>query len=155
MAVRARRTPSLCLEDDLLHMQRYLGRWEAAADQTLPRVLTHFGTVFNQRYSRYAVGLRTTREMRTLAEALLALLQCNVPWAGDLVVHRFTVLETSVVHRGWSVARHHEFIARIGQPDLPERKAGNHHAGTAAAEASKGIAGQVESRRGDPEASFP
>ena len=65
-----------------------------------PRVLTYLETVFNQRYGKDAVGLRTSREMRTIAESIDAL----VLRAGDLLIQRFKALETSVVDGTWSRA---------------------------------------------------
>ena len=60
-------------------------------------MLTHFETIFNQRYSQDSIGLRTSREMRTLAKVLDALLEGNVGLVGDLLIQR-----------------------RVGEPDQPE-----------------------------------
>ena len=57
------------------------------ADQ--PRVLACLETVFNQRYGKDAVGLRTSREMRTIAESIDALMEGAVLRAGDLLIQRF------------------------------------------------------------------
>jgi len=96
-------------------MQRYLGSREgAASSEQSPRVLNYLETVFNQRYSRDAVGLRTAREMRTLAEALDAMITGDSARAGDLLIQRFKALETSVMDGNWTMARHHELIPEEG-----------------------------------------
>ena len=96
-------------------MRRYLGPREGALTEgELPRVLTYLETVFNQRYSRDTVGVRTAREMRTVAEALDAILADDHLRAGDLLIQRFKALETSVVEGNWSMARHHEIIPEEG-----------------------------------------
>ena len=79
-----------------------------------PRVLAYLETVFNQRYGKDAVGLRTSREMRTLAETIDALMEGDALRAGDLLIQRFKALETSVVDGTWSRARHHELIPEEG-----------------------------------------
>ena len=71
-----------------------------------PRVLAYLETVFNQRYGKDAVGLRTSREMRTIAESIDALMEGDVLRAGDLLVQRFKALETSVIDGTWARARH-------------------------------------------------
>ena len=46
--------------------------------------------------------------MRTIAEAVDALVEGNVLRAGDLLIQRFKALETSVIDGTWLRARHHE-----------------------------------------------
>ena len=80
LSVRARQLPGRLLAEALSNMRRFLGsRGEAGVLSEQPRVLTYLETVFNQRYGRDAVGLRTSREMRTLAEAVDAM------FGGDLL----------------------------------------------------------------------
>ena len=72
-----------------------------------------------------AVGLRTSREMRTIAESIDALMEGNVLRAGDLLIQRFKALETSVIDGTWSRARHHELIPEegVGLASAGERQA--------------------------------
>ena len=69
-------------------MRSFLGSGEAEiSDQ--PRVLAYLETVFNQRYSKDAVGLRTSREMRTIAESIDALMEhTEVQGSGDFCYRR-------------------------------------------------------------------
>ena len=74
--IQARRFPGRFLADALSTMQRFLGsRVGAGTTSEEPRVLTYLETVFNQRYTKEYVGIRTAREMRTLAEAIDSLLE--------------------------------------------------------------------------------
>ena len=114
MADRARRSPGQLLAEALTSMQRFLGTREGAMASETPRVLTYLETVFNQRFSRESVGIRTSREMRTIAEALDALIAGNGTRTGDLLIQRFKALEASVVEGSWATARHHELIPEDG-----------------------------------------
>ena len=89
-----------------------------------PRVLAYLETVFNQRYGKDAVGSRTSREMRTIAEAVDALVEGDVLRAGDLI-QRFKALETSVIDGTWWRTRHHELIQEegVGLASAAERQA--------------------------------
>lgn len=59
-------------------------------------------------------GLRNEREMRTLAEALDALVDGRLAAAGDLMMQRFRACEAAVLDGGdqhaWSMAKHLELI---------------------------------------------
>ena len=76
-------------------MRSFLGLWGEANVSDQPRVWAYRETVFNQRYGKDAVGLRTSREMRTIAEAVDALVEGDVLRAGDLLIQRFKALETA------------------------------------------------------------
>ena len=49
--------------------------------------------------------------MRTIADAVDALVEGDVLRAGDLLIQRFKALETSVIDATWLRARHHELIS--------------------------------------------
>ena len=105
----------------------------ASRDQALPRVLTFLETVCNQRFPRDAIGLRTSRRMRALAEVLDALLEGSVGRAGGLLVQWFK--SVGHVSSPWRL----EFCQaprahprRVGEPNQPGRKAGDHQAGASA-----------------------
>ena len=96
---RSRQLPGRLLAEALSSMMSFLGHRGEADVSDQPRVLTYLETVFNQRYGKDAVGLRTSREMRAIAEAVDARVERNVLRAGDLLIHRFKALETSVSHQ--------------------------------------------------------
>ena len=94
---RSRQLSGRLLTEALSSMRSFLGSREEADVSDQPRVLAYLETVFNQRYGKDAVGLRTSREMRTFAEAVDALVEGDVLRAGDLLIQRFKALETSVI----------------------------------------------------------
>ena len=100
LLVRSRRMPGRLLAEALSSMRCFLGSREEAE-------ISYLETVFNQRYGKDAVGLRASREMRTIAESIDALMEGDVLRAGDLLIQRFKALETSVIDGTWSRARHH------------------------------------------------
>ena len=106
-------------------MRSFLGPREEADVSDQPRVVAYLETVFNQRYGKDAVGLRTSRKMRTIAEAVDALVEGDVLRAGDLLIQRFKALETSVIDGTWLRARHHELIPEegVGLASAAERQA--------------------------------
>ena len=114
--IQARRFPGRFLADALSTMQRFLGSRVGAGttSEELPRVLTYLETVFNQRYTKECVGIRTAREMRTLAEAIDSLLEGDSMRTADLLIQRFKAVETSVSDGSWSLARHLELIPEEG-----------------------------------------
>ena len=94
----ARQALGEILNDVLLDIQRFLGLQRTArAAQEIQRLLTYLESVLSPRYSKEAVGLRTSRELRTLAEALDELHEGNATRAGDLLIQRFKTLRTSVI----------------------------------------------------------
>ena len=114
--IQARRFPGRFLADALSTMQRFLGSRVGAGttSEELPRVLTYLETVFNQRYTKECVGIRTAREMRTLAEAIDSLLEGDNMRTADILIQRFKAVETSVSDGSWSLARHLELIPEEG-----------------------------------------
>ena len=108
LLVRSSRMPGRLLAEALSSMRCSGGEAEIS-DQ--PRVLAYLETVFNQRYGKDAVGLRTSRE---IAETIDALMEGDVLRAGDLLIQRFKALETSVIDGSWSLARHHELVPEEG-----------------------------------------
>ena len=125
LLVRSRRLPGRLLAEALSSMRSFLGSREEAEISDQPRVLAYLETVFNQRYGKDAVGLRTSREMRTTADSIDALMEGDVLRAGDLLIQRFKALETSVIDGTWARARHHELIPEegVGLASAEERQA--------------------------------
>ena len=122
--VYARTHPGGLLESSLAEMRKYVSFREGAIDQSgTAKVLNYLQTVFCQRFPSDVVGLRTSREMRTLAEAVDTLLEGNLPRVGDILIQRFEALESSVVDGTWALARHQELIpsADAGLASVAER----------------------------------
>ena len=112
---QARRFPGRILADALNTMERFLWSRVGAGttSEVLPRVLTYLETVFNQRYTKECVGIRTAREMRTLAEAIDSLLEGDSMRTADLLIQWFKVVETPLSDVSWSLARHLELISEV------------------------------------------
>ena len=55
-------------------------------------------------------SLRNVRELRTLAEALDALVKGDLEGLGDLLTQRFKALEMATQEGNWTVAKHYELI---------------------------------------------
>ena len=122
--VYARTHPGGLLESSLAEMRKYVASREGAVDHNgNVKVLNYLQTVFCQRFPGDVVGLRTSREMRTLAEAVDTLLEGNLPRLGDILIQRFKALESSVVDGSWTLARHQELIpsADAGLAPVAER----------------------------------
>jgi len=56
------------------------------------------------------LSLRNSRELRTLAEAMDALLQGDLARCGDLLIQRFKAMESAMADSDWSLAKHLELI---------------------------------------------
>ena len=125
LLVRSRRLPGRLLAEALSSMRSFFWSQGEAEIADQPRVLAYLETVFNQRYGKDAVGLRTSREMRTIAESIDALMEGDVFRAGDLLIQRFKALETSVIDGTWVRALHHELIPEegVGLASAEERQA--------------------------------
>ena len=103
--------PGALMESGLTEISKLLGEREGGATSTpasegaIPaRVLAYLTSVFHGRHPPSEVGLRTSKEMRTLARALDALAAGQLPQVGDLLMQRFKALETSVADKSWAVA---------------------------------------------------
>ena len=87
--------------------------------------MTYLTAVFHGMFPPDKVGPRTTREMRTLAEALDALGSGDLPRTADLLVQRFKSVEESVKRGNWDEAGFLELISRehVGLTSQNERLA--------------------------------
>lgn len=73
------------------------------------RVLSYLHQILLPQYPK--AGLRSQRELVTIATALDALLDGNLGLVGDVMAQRFKAIESSLAAEGnWQVARHHELI---------------------------------------------
>ena len=81
-------------------------------------------TVLFARHSEQSIGVRSSRELRTLALVLDLLQEGNLAGVGDVLVQRWKAVETSIVEGGWTLARHQELIPaqEVGLSSEAERR---------------------------------
>ena len=104
-------------EEGLKEMSRFLGAREGADAKDSSamgnRVVSYLTTIFHAKNSPDKVGIRTSREMRTLAEALDALKAGQLPEVADLLIQRFKSLEVGASSGAWDVAQRLELIPEM------------------------------------------
>jgi hypothetical protein len=112
----ATRHPGRLFEHGITSMGKYLrplDGGEGASDQErmIPTATRYLTTVLSQsRSGSAALGVRSQRELRTLAEASDALASGELGKCGDLLMQRFKAVEEATDAGGWEVARHLELI---------------------------------------------
>ena len=107
----SQRDPGCLLRSALKEMKKYLSaRGEAnKEDLTAGKVVSYLHQILLPQYPK--AGLRSQRELVTLATGLDMLLDGDLGRLGDLLVQRFKAIEASLSADGnWSVARHQELI---------------------------------------------
>lgn len=107
----SQRDPGCLLRSALREMKKYLAaRGEAnKEDLTAGRVVSYLHQILLPQYPK--AGLRSQRELVTLATGLDMLLEGDLGRLGDVLVQRFKAIEASLSADGnWSVARHQELI---------------------------------------------
>ena len=73
------------------------------------KVTAYLSQVLFTQYPPQAMGVRNSRELLTLAEAIDQLMAENFASVGDILMQRFKATESSLAD-GWMVARHQELI---------------------------------------------
>ena len=109
--VASSREVDLLLRSALKEMSRYLAaRGEAMKeDPSQGKVVPYLHQILLPQYPK--TGIRSHRELVTLASALDLLLEGNLGMLGDLMAQRFKAIEASLAADGnWAVARHQELI---------------------------------------------
>ena len=109
----SRQKPGCLLKSALREMRKYLSaRGEASgSDPAEGKVLSYLNQVVLNHTPAQKMGLRSHRELTTLATGLDLLLEGSLGRLGDLLVQRFKAVEASFsVEGGWAVARHQEII---------------------------------------------
>ena len=83
-------------------------------------MVTYLNTIFHASYPQDKVGVRTSRELRTIAETLDELRSGHLPRAADLLMQRFKALEASVQDGSWGLAQNLELmpLSQIGLTSL-------------------------------------
>lgn len=111
---KAQKHPGKLLRSGLEQMGRYMasrvgdgfGGGAGWCDQKMTAYLSQ--VLFTQ-YPPHAMGVRNSRELLTLAEAIDQLMAENFASVGDILMQRFKATESSL-EDGWMVARHQELI---------------------------------------------
>ena len=83
-----------------------------------PRVTEYVSTVFLPKVG--SIGPRNEREMRTLAQALDAILRDDVLLAADTLMQRLKAVEISLHDQHWGVAQHLELVPGTTITAVPE-----------------------------------
>ena len=111
----ARRQPGRLLLHGLQMMARYLAPMNAElepSEHTLLRpIVVQYPTTASQVYRSTVGGPRNERELRTLGEAIDALIKGDLASVGDCLVQRLKAVETAATDQSWDGARHLEVIA--------------------------------------------
>jgi hypothetical protein len=118
--------PGRLYEQGLREIEKFLGCRvgpEAAGSAAL--MVSYLTAIFHGRYPPEKVGIRTTRELRTLAEALDALGRGDLPSLADLLMQRFKALEVSVQDGSWATAQRLELLPAkdVGLASAEEQRA--------------------------------
>ena len=103
--------PGELLKAGLTEMRKYLaGRSGADTSWSEGQVLAYLNQVVLASKTQRELGERNSRELRTLAELLDALLAGDLAKVGDLAMQRFQAIEMAVHQGTWAQARHVEVI---------------------------------------------
>ena len=110
----ARIRPGNLYQAGLEETRRFLSAREGANgrvdEEAPPKMLNYLTTIFHGAHPAKECGIRTARELRTVAEAIDALGAGQLPELGDLLMQRFKALQTSVADGGWHLAKRMELI---------------------------------------------
>ena len=108
------KNPGQLTQTALLEMTKYLSdRAEVGQGEEVwaqQKVVAYLNQIFLAAHPVSKIGLRTARELQTLATTLDLLLGGRLPEATDLLIQRFKALEASQADGGWQTARHLELI---------------------------------------------
>lgn len=107
----SQKNPGCLLRSALKEMSRYLAaRGEALVEEPgSGKVVSYLHRILLPQYPK--TGIRSHRELVTLATALDLLLDGRLGQLGDLLAQRFKAIEASLAADGnWAVARHQELI---------------------------------------------
>eukprot|EP00974_Lingulodinium_polyedra_P075281 7294911-Lingulodinium_polyedra.AAC.1 len=91
-------------------MEQYLPPRPGGRDEQglAPRVVEYLTTVLEK--GEKDLGLRNSRELRSLAQAIDAIIRGDLAFAADTLVQRFKAVETAALEGGWALAQHLELI---------------------------------------------
>ena len=106
-------------------MEKYLGERGGASSEDAGRMVSYLTSIVHGHVPPSQLGARSSREMRTLAEALDALKGGRLPQLADLLMQRFKSLEVAALDGNWAVASKLELVpeAPLGLASPEERLA--------------------------------
>lgn len=110
----SKQNPGCLLRSALREMNRYMAaRGEALSEkESRNRVVSYLHQILLPQYPK--AGLRSQRELVTIASCIDALLDGDLGGLGDLLAQRFKAIECSLASEGsWQVAKHHELIPSV------------------------------------------
>ena len=87
---------------------------DAGNDELATGVLQYLISVFHGAHPQSSMSLRNSRELRTIAECIDALVAGDLPHLGDLLTQRLKAVQTAVVEGNWNFAQHLELIPTSG-----------------------------------------
>lgn len=106
--------PGQLTQTALMEMTKYLAdRAEVGLSEEVwahQKVVAYLNQIFLAAHPVSKIGLRTARELQTLAMTLDLLLGGRLPEATDMLIQRFKALEAAQTEGGWQTARHLELI---------------------------------------------
>ena len=108
----------------LKEIEKFLGSRGGAAGEDSARFVSYLTSIFHGHYSPEKVGVRTSREMRTLAEALDGLTRGDLPFVADLLTQRFKACELSITDGGWEMGQNLELLPEqmVGLAGVEEQR---------------------------------
>ena len=111
---KAQKQPGKLLRSGLEQMGRYMASrvgdgQGGGASWREQKVTAYLSQVLFTQCPPQAMGVRNSRELLTLAEAIDQLMAENFASVGDILMQRFKATESSLAD-GWMVARHQELI---------------------------------------------
>ena len=111
---KSKRNPGRLLRSGLEQMSKYLaartgGEGGPTVSWRDQRVGAYLNQVLFNQHPPSAIGVRNTRELVTLAEAIDLLMEERLPSLGDLLMQRLKAVEASLTE-GWGVAAFQELI---------------------------------------------
>ena len=117
--ITGEREPGKLLASGLQQIKKFLSQRggvsnEANNDELATGVLQYLMSVFHGAHPQSSMSLRNSRELRTIAECIDALLAGDLPHLGDLLMQRLKAVQTAVVEGNWNLAQHLELIPTTG-----------------------------------------
>ena len=94
--------PGQLFQEGVKEVHKLLGHRGVACESEAASLVTYLTSVFHGSYPQEAVGIRTGKELRTVAEALDMLQAGDLPALGDLLMQRFKSLELSVIDKSFA-----------------------------------------------------
>ena len=121
LMAKSRVAPGQILQAVLRKMSSFLSARtdaEVRSGSLNPIVTAYLTSVLQPAMGQQLAG-RNRQELRTLAEAVDAILSGNIPRAADILISRFSAVEMAASAKHWNVARHLEIIPQQDVSSVP------------------------------------